>query len=272
MPLSFILENLDALDENTKKLYKADADGKKFLLDVDGAVAKTDMDALQSKYDEAKALAYAEDGKSFKDMFDGSQKANKAIRDERDGFKSELEEFKKIGDLKEIQRLRDENTELKKSGKTLDEQQKELNALREQLREGEKSKAAFESQIADLQRANKELTDYKAKSEKDIDLAKAQAEISAVVETLKGANVKALSRHLLSDYQRGDLVRDARGVLVSATDKASLAVYAKDTMEGYNLYASSTAGISGPLPPGGAQQGAQDGPTTAAGLAAMFKM
>jgi DNA-binding FrmR family transcriptional regulator len=276
MSLEFVLDNLDKLDEQTKGLYKKSDETGKFVLDVGGVVPQGDYDALKAKNDELNAIAYSSDGKSYKESFEGSQTANRAIRDERDKFKKDLADYQKLGDLAGIQKILDENTEYKKKGQSLDETQRELNAMRETLRGSQQKQAEYETQIAELQRANKDLSDYKANSEKQIDLADAQSQIAAVVDSLKGANAKALKRHLLDDYKDGSLRRDARGVLVTE-DKLSLATYAKDTMEAYHLYEVSSPGISNPLAGGQQTQGNggiavdPNAPTTADSMAAMFR-
>ena len=91
MSLEFVLDNLDKLDEQTKGLYKKSDETGKFVLDVGGAVPQGDYDALKAKNDELNAIAYSSDGKSYKESFEGSQTANRAIRDERDKFKKDLE-------------------------------------------------------------------------------------------------------------------------------------------------------------------------------------
>jgi len=250
MTLTFAIEKQDdfnKLDANTQALYTKQENGS-YLLNVEGAVPKSKADELAQKLDEAQKALVGPDGKTYQEMFNGSQAANAAIRKERDGFETELKGWKAFGSIDEVKKLKDENDAYKAKGAKLDEAQQEIVNLKQGKRELEERLNTLNNAKLDLEKLNKELLDYKTQAEKKADIYDADQKITAVVEGIQEANKKALRRNLMDRYKDGDLIRDAKGNLISKDDALTLEQYAREQMEAYGLIARSTPGS--PLPDG----------------------
>ena len=244
MTLAYAIDNEEGftkLDANTQALYTKQDNGS-YLLNVDGAVAKSKADELEQKLAEAQKALLGPDGKAWQDMFNGSQEANKKIRSERDGFENELKGWKAFGSIEDVKKLKDEIDGFKAKGAKLDEAQQEIVNLKQGKRELEAQVSSLSSKTLDLEKVNKELLDYKTQAEKKADLYDADQKITAAVEAIPEANKKALRRNLMDRYKDGDLIRDAKGELISKDDALTLGQYAKEQMEAYGLVARSESG------------------------------
>lgn len=242
MALDFTLETLDGLDEATAKLYRKD--GEKFVLQVKGAVAESEVASLREQLEAEKKASVGPEGKSYREMFEGSQRANTAIRGERDAFKSELEGWKAFGTVQDVQGMKDELEGLKAKGQKLDEAQTQIVTLKQGARELEGKITALESEKKTLAAQNAELTAFKADADKKADLYDADERITKCVDGIREANKKALKLQLLDRYRLGNLVRNDKGEIVSKDDGMGLDEFAKEQMEAYNLKLQSTTGYS----------------------------
>lgn len=246
MAIEFVVEKIDAVAESLRPFYKEIPGQGKFMLDVNGAIPKSDYEARQAEIESLQSLAKSPEGKTFKEMFEGAQTANKAIRQERDGFKSELSKWSEFGEVHSVHAMRDELEALKTDGKKATDLQQQLNALKQANREFIDKENAFKAKEKELTEINNELKEFKTSTQRKLDAADAESQIADVVDHLKEANSKALKRNLSDRYRAGDLVRDASGKLVSADGVLSLTAYAKDTMEAYNLFNQSQPGRANP--------------------------
>lgn len=257
MSLEFTLEKLDGLDEATQRLYQKD--GERFVLQVKGAVAESEVTSLREQLEAEKKASIGPEGKSYREMFEGSQTANAAIRRERDAMKSELDGWKAFGTVQEVQSMRDELEGLKAKGQKLDEAQTQIVTLKQSARELEGKITALEAEKKTLTEQNATLSAFKKDADKKADLYDADKRITACVSEIKEANKEALKLQLLDRYRLGDLVRNDRGELVSRDDGKSLAEFAVEKMKAYNLYERSTTGY--PLNQGTRQTSTTDGDT-----------
>lgn len=277
MKFKLIIDTLEDAPEAVRGYYVKTDDGK-FKLNIDGdAAPKAELDAAKKQLDDAnkelaalKANSKAPDGKTWKEAFEGSQTANKAIRDERDAIKKQLDEWKELGTPEEIKQRNDELDALKAKGAKADDLQQQVIDLKKANRQYADDVNAQKAKVAELQAANTDLAGWKAATEKQLDLADAEAQIAAVVEGkgFETANQKALKRNLVDRYKAGDLKRGADGKLVEAESGNTLDVYAKDTMEAYNLVNPTQAGISNPPSKGAPGEQVQE--TTIASIAGML--
>lgn len=242
MALDFTLETLDGLDEATAKLYQKD--GERFVLQVKGAVAESEVASLREQLEAEKKAAVGPEGKSYREMFEGSQKANTAIRGERDAFKAELDGWKAFGTVQDVQGMKDELEGLKAKGQKLDEAQTQIVTLKQGARELEGKVTALEAEKAKLTELNATLTAFKAEADKKADLYDADERITKCVDGIQEANKKALKLQLLDRYRLGNLVRNDKGEIVSRDDGMSLEEFAKQQMEAYNLRVQSTTGYN----------------------------
>ncbi len=244
MSLSYTLESkeaFDKLDTSLQPLYKQQENGS-YLLDVDGVVAKTAADDLTNQLKDANAKLVGPEGKTYQEMFNGSQAANAKIRQERDALDTELKSWKSFGTVEDIKKIKDELDGFKAKGAKLDEAQQEIVTLKQSKRELEEKITGLTTAKEGLEKANKELTEYKTNAEKAADRYDAEQKIAAVVESIKEANQKALKRNLIDRYKDGDLIRDAKGNLISKEEAMTLEQFAKEQMEAYGLYQRSTSG------------------------------
>lgn len=267
MKLQFIIDKLESVPENVRELY-VESDGK-FKLDVDGAIPKSELDAATKELDSLRSIAKGPDGKTFKEAFEGSQTANKAIRGERDALDAQLKKWQELGDLDAVRQWKDELDGLKATGAKLTDAQQQIAELKKTNREYLDQVNTFKSKTLEYESANKELGEYKTRMEKQLDMANAEAQIAAVVESLPIANQKALRRNLIDRYKAGDLKRDEAGNLVDVDEERNLATYAKDTMEAFGLFNPSTSGISNPLSSASRTTAAKE--TTFQTMAGLFK-
>lgn len=266
MSLNFKIESLDKLPEAVRSLYKQE--GSAFVLDVDGAVDKASLDDITNQLNEAKANALGPEGKPYKDMFEGSQNALKAARAERDTFDAEIKAWKaQFETLDKGKAMAERLAELEKSGTKLTDVQNELLATKQKLRDAEGKLTVIDGEKAGLTEQLKTLAQWKADTEQKLDFSDAEAKIAEVVESIKEANQKALKRQLLDRYRAKELIRDAKGEIVSS-DGQRLTDYAKDTMEAYGLIARSEPGYQHHANP--SSQG-NSKPTGVAALVAMMK-
>lgn len=267
MSLEFTLNTLDNLDENTKSLYKKEEDGT-YVLNVAGAVSEKDFNNLKEQLDTARKSAVGEDGRSYKEMFEGSQTANKAIRTERDNFKNELDKFKEFGTIENLRTLRDELDGFKAKGVKLDEVTQANIDLKQSERNLQTKLDNITAELDSLKQEKATLENYKAEAERKADIYDAEQKITAIVESLKEANQKALKSQLLDRYRMGDLIRSPKGEIVGKEDAMSLLDYAKDKMESYGLYAKSAGGEKHNTDP--AKLDNKKTETGISGLAALF--
>lgn len=246
MAIEFVVEKIDAVEESLKPFYKEIPGQGKFMLDVNGAIPKSEYEARQAEVEALQKLAKSPDGKTYKEMFEGAQTANKAIRQERDGFKAELGKWSEFGEVSAVHAMRDELEALKSEGKKATDLQQQINALKQANRELIDKENALKAKEKELTEINNELMEFKNATQRKLDAADAESQIAEVVDSIKEANSKALKRNLSDRYRAGDLVRDESGKLVSADGALSLAAYAKDTMEAYNLFNQSQPGRANP--------------------------
>lgn len=268
--LKFTIAKLEDVAENLRELYKEIDGGGGFQLKVEGVVAESALAEKDEQIKSLQSLAKAEDGKTFKEMFEGSQTANKAIRKERDGFESQLKKWQELGEIADIQSWKDELEGLRAKGATLEDSQRQIAELKKANRDYSDKASATAQKLAELEELNKSLIDYKQETQRKIDFADAESQISDVVDSIKGANARALKRNLIDRYRAGDLVRDKESnKLITPDGDMSLEAYAKDTMEAYNLVLPSQGGFSDP-PAKSAGNDGSDGQTTVASIAAML--
>lgn len=270
MKLPFIIKKIEDVAENLRKLYKDNGKGE-FQLDVEGVVEASALTAKDDQIKTLQAQLKGDDGKTYKEMFEGSQNTNKAVREEVKSFKAQLKKWQDLGELEEIQTWKDELEGLRAKGATLEESQKQIAELKHANREYSAKVSAVEKKVAEFEEQNRELVAYKQETQRRIDFADAESQISEIVDGIKGANAKALKRNLVDRYRAGDLVRDKEtNKLITVDGDMTLEAYAKDTMEAYNLVLPNQGGLSDPpiktTPPtdGGGQ-------TTYASIAAQLK-
>lgn len=245
MPIPLIVNKIEEINEGLREYY-TEKDGT-FYLDVDGgAVSKKDYDDLNEKHNALTSLAKAPDGKTYKEMFEGSQTANHAIRQERDTALSELKKWQALGNISDVQSWRDELDGYKANGSKLNEAQQQIAELKKANREYFDKENELKTEIDNLKNQNIELTTFKAETTKQLDLADAETKIATVVDGIQGANARALKLNLRNAYKNGELVRDNDSNLVSADGKLSLVAFANEQMEAYGLYARNTPGASNP--------------------------
>lgn len=244
MTLLYSLDSKDAfdkLDTTLQPLYKPQENGS-YLLDVDGAIPKAKADELQIQLEDAKKALVGPEGKTYQEMFNGSQTANAKIRQERDALDTELKSWKSFGTVEDVKKIKDELDGYKAKGAKLDEAQQEIISLKQAKRELEEKVNGLATAKTDLEKTNKELVDYKTNAERAADRYDAEQKIAAVVEAIPEANQKALKRNLIDRYKDGDLIRDGKGNLVSKDDAMTLPQFAKEQMEAYGLYRRSEPG------------------------------
>lgn len=251
-----------------QKLY-VEKDGG-YVLDIEGgAVAQSDFDELKKANETLTGQVTGPDGKSWKEMFEGSQKANQAIRGERDNFEGELKKWRAIGTLEETQKLKDELDAFKQKGEGLDTAQKENTELKGQIRALTDERDALKQSATQLTTERDELAKFKATAEKLTADNKAKEQIEAVVEKLEGANKRGLAMMMFDKYDANKLVFDKDGNLIDPKGNLSLQAYAKDLMEAMNLYATPPTTPGRATPPGGGQPPASK-TVDGASLAAML--
>lgn len=241
MPLPYEISSLENVDEKARGFYKQGPTEGKFVLDVDGVMPKTQYDTDVAGL---KQIAYAEDGKTYQEMFNGSQNALKAARTERDGFETELKTWKKLGEYGEVSGWKDKLDQFQANGQKLTEQQQTITQLQADKRKLEAQVNGLNNEKAALATERDSLATYKADAERRIDRADAEERIAKVVETLPEANQKALKRHLFDRYTDKTLVRKENGELVTS-DGIPLLDYAKETMEAYGLVKRTVPSVNG---------------------------
>ena len=256
MAIDFIIEKLDAVDDAMRSHYK-EVDGK-YVLDITGAIPKSEYDTKLAELETVQKLARSPEGKTYKEMFEGAQNANKAIRQERDGYKTEIGKWSEFTDVASIHAMQDELDALKAEGKKLTDVQQQRNDLLKANREYRDRENLLKNKEQELMAANQELLEFKTATQRKLDAADAESQIGEVVDAFKEANHKALKRNLVDRYRAGDLVRDETGKLVTNDGTQSLLDYAKETMEAYNLFNPSSPGRanppSGAIPPSSARK------------------
>ena len=261
----------DALNDQQKPFY-AEKDGS-YVLDIEGgAVAQADYDALKTTNEELTGKVNGPDGKSWKDMFEGSQTANKAIRTERDAFKVDLDKWiQAFGKIEDAQTMKDELEGFRKQGKNLDEAQKEIAALKGNIRTLTEERDTLKTQNGTLATERDELAAFKKTAQEQADFAEAQRQIIEVVDKLEGANKRALTRSLLKEFN-GELVFGDDRKLFCKKSNETLSAYAKRYLEDYGFYAVNPNQPGGANPPGGGQVGGgnNNGVVNAASIAAML--
>jgi ABC-type transporter Mla subunit MlaD len=267
MTLKLIIDKLEEAPENVRPLY-VEAEGK-YKLDVDGVIPKSDFDSVKKELDSLQGLVKGPEGKTFKEMFEGSQTANKAIRKERETIESQLRQWQELGELDSIRQWKDELDGLKATGAKLTDAQQQIADLKKANRQYLDEAGAVKKRAAELEEMNKGLAEFRAKTEKQLDLSNAEAQIAEIVESIQGANQKALRRNLIDRYKAGDLKRDETGKLIAAEENMSLAAYAQSTMEAYGLFNQSNPGISSP--PSSTSKANAPKETTFSSLAGMLK-
>lgn len=268
--LAIDAEAYKGLNDQQKPLY-VEKDGS-YVLDVEGgAVPQADFDAQKTAMEELKEQVNGPEGKPWKEMFEGSQNANKAIRGERDNFEGELKKWQALGKLEEVQKQKDELDAYKKKGEGLDALQKENTELKGSLRALTDERDNFKSQAESLTKERDELAKFKTEAEKLTAYNKAQEQITAEVEKLEGANKRAMNRSLIERYNAGELSFDDKGNLYCKSKNQSLAAYAKEYLEDYQLYqvAPNTPGKANP-PNRGTQGGQGTGVVDAASISALL--
>lgn len=260
----------DALNDQQKPLY-IEKDGS-YVLDVEGgAVAQADFDAQKTTIEELKGQVNGPDGKSWKDMFEGSQNANKAIRGERDGFEGELKKWQALGKLEDVQKQKDELDAFRKKGEGLDALQKENTELKGSVRSLTDERDNLKTQAENLTKERDELAKFKTEAEKLTAFNKAQEQITAEVEKLEGANKRAMNRSLIERYIAGELIFDDKGNLFCKSKNQSLAAYAKEYLEDYQLFAVAPNTPGKATPPNyGGPGGQGTGVVDAASISALL--
>ncbi|MFA6836551.1 MAG: hypothetical protein WCR04_09145 [Fibrobacteraceae bacterium] len=267
MTLKLTIDKLEEAPENVRPLY-VEAEGK-YKLDVEGAIPKSDFDSVKKELDGLQGLVKGPEGKTFKEMFEGSQTANKAIRKERETIESQLKQWQELGELDSIRQWKDELDGLKATGAKLTDAQQQIADLKKANRQYLDEAGAVKKRAAELEEMNKGLAEFRAKTEKQLDLSNAESQIAEIVESIQGANQKALRRNLIDRYKAGDLKRDETGKLIAAEENMSLAAYAQSTMEAYGLFNQSNPGIS--HPPTSTSKASASKETTFTSLAGMLK-
>ena len=251
-----------------QKLY-VEKDGG-YVLDIEGgAVAQSAYDELKTANETLTGQVNGPEGKSWQEMFEGSQKANKTIRGERDNFEGELKKWKALGTLEEAQKMKDELDAFRKKGEGLDAAQKENTELKGQIRALTDERDALKQSATQLTTERDELAKFKSEAEKLSAYTKAKDQIEATVEKMEGANKRGLSRALIDKYETGKLSFDKDGSLIDKAGNLSLQAYAKQYMEDFGLYAVSPNTPGRATPPGGGQPPAST-TVDGASLAAML--
>ena len=261
----------DALTDQQKPFY-IEKEGS-YCLDIEGgAVAQADFDALKTQNTELSGLVTGPDGKKWKDMFEGSQTANKAIREERDAAKTDLDKWiKAFGKIEDVQTMKDELEGFRKKGVNLDEAQKEIATLKGDIRKLTDERDTLKTQNGTLTTERDELASFKKSAQEKANFAEAQSQIADTVDKLEGANKRALTRSLVDKYKTGELTFGDDGKLFDKAGNATLAAYAKQYMEDFNLYDVNPNQGGGSNPPGKGQGGGDGGTTvTAATFTGLF--
>ena len=252
LKLSLDQASFDALDAQQKALY-IEKDGN-HILDIEGgAVAQSEFDKLKEENTALAGKINGPEGKSYKDMFEGSQNANKAIRTERDAFEAENKKWQALGKIEELQAKLDELEELRKKGGSMDEAQKQITALKADIRKLTDERDQLNSKYEGLEKERNELADFKTKAKQQADFANAQTQINEAVSKLEGANKPALIRSLVGMYKNGELALGEDGKLFAPENNQTLDAFAAYYMKLYRLY-DSPSGVPGgatPPPPGG---------------------
>lgn len=251
-----------------QKLY-VEKDGG-YVLDIEGgAVSQSAYDELKTANETLTGQVNGPEGKSWQEMFEGSQKANKTIRGERDKFEGELKKWTAIGTLEEAQKMKDELDAFRKKGEGLDAAQKENTELKGQIRALTDERDALKQSATQLTTERDELAKFKSEAEKLSAYNKAKEQIEATVDKMEGANKRGLSRALIDKYETGKLSFDKDGSLIDKAGNLSLQAYAKQYMEDFGLYAVSPTTPGRATPPGGGQPPASK-TVDGASLAAML--
>ena len=272
LKLSLDQTAFDALTDQQKSLY-VEKDGN-HILDIEGGVVPLcEFDKLKTENSTLLGQVYGPDGKkSYREMFEGSQTANQAIRKERDAFETDLKKWQALGTLEDLQRSLDELEELRKKGGNMDEAQKQITALKADIRKLTDERDQLNTRYGDLEKERNELADFKTKAKQQADFASAQTQINEAVARLEGANKPALTRSLIGMYKNGELALGEDGKLFAPENNQTLDAFAAYYMKLYRLYDQPAGVPGGATPPLNGGHSTNNEKVTAKTLADTFRI